>query len=331
MILPWDKLVELALGGYHTILDELYRSFRDSTKFPDPLRYITGETSDFSSAFADLLADMGMTAEVNGMADPIASLSMQNLPILKDWREQYYDNISRYPKTWLWDGITFPSETPVWRPVTEKAVKALKSWKTVTRSDFDKMRRIEKSRAWTITKINNVKTLKHLKTTLQESIQSGDGSKSWYSDVKKDFEKSRLGPAAAELVFRVAATKGWHEGQARILEEKPIGELFPYVNVITINDSRRSQACYMMSYSGLDKTSVYNRRDPAYLKNRTPRHYNCRCRDSFMTVAQAARAGVQEAQEWLKTGKRPDKFEMVPYFEVPMPKGWIPLSLSLKA
>lgn len=331
MILPWDKLVDLALGGYRSLLDELYYAFKESDRFPDPFRFINKETSDFSQAFAELLADVGMASELGGMADPLLSLTMDNVPLLRDWREQYYTNINRFPKTWLWDGITFPSDTTVWRPVSEKAVKAIKSWKVANRSDFDKMKRVEKSRAWTITKINNLKTLKHLKKTLHESIETGDGSKSWYSDVKKDFEKSRLGPAAAELVFRVASTKGWHEGQAKLLESAPVGELFPYVNVITINDSRRSQACYMMSYSGMDKTSVYNRRDPAYLRNRTPRHYNCRCRDSFMTVAQAARAGVAEAEEWLKTGKRPDKFEMVPYFEVPMPKGWIPLSLSLKA
>lgn len=329
MVLPWDKLVRLALGGYDDLLKELFSDFRDASFFPDPVRYLLSKASSFGIEFADLLADLGMAATINGAADPFYSLTIKDVPVIRDWREKYYQNISQYPKTWLWDGITFPSNTPAFRPVTQSAVKALKSWNVVSRKDFDRLRRIEKSRSWTITNINSQKARLKIRESLSQALQQGSGRIDWYKTVRDEFDKSRLGPAAAELVFRVAATKAWHEGQARIIKESPIGELFPYVNVITINDSRRSLACAMMAHSGLDKTSIYNRDDPAYLKNRTPRHYNCRCRDSFLTVAQAARMGVLEAQEWLKSGKRPVKFEMVPYFEVPMPKGWIPLSLKV--
>lgn len=331
MILPWDKLVKLALAGYDDLLDEFLRELRGIERYPDPARMVASELGTFEEQLAALIADLGMSSAINGMADPIGSLTIRNVPILKSWRAEHYAELERYPRINLWDGIAFPSETPAWRPVTERAVESLRSWNVVKREEFDKLGRNEASRAWTITGVNSRKSIASIRETLGKAIESGASRVQWYQTAKPAFDKSRLGPAAAELVFRVAATKAWHEGQARIIQNPVIGQLLPYVKVHTINDTRRRVACTMMSRNGLNGTSIYNRNDPAYIHSRTPRGFNCRCRDSFITVAQAARNGVHEAIEWQNTGKQPTKFEMVPYFEVPMPKGWIPLSMGVAA
>lgn len=328
MILPWDKLVNLALAGYSDIVERLFGNLTRLDWIPDPeLALVSELTGDFDNDFSAILADMGMTSYLNGMADPLRSMTIQNVPIIKEWRGDYYRQLEQQPRTWLWDGISFPSETKLWRPVTEKAVAAIKKWDVVKREDFDKLSGIQKSNSWTITGMNTVKAINKIKKSIAQATEDGTGRIPWYKTVKKEFDKSNLGPASAELVFRVAATKTWHEGQQRTMDNPIIGQLFPYVKVYTINDSRRTIACAMMADSGIGKSSIYRRDDPAYINNRTPRHYNCRCRDSVMTVRQAAREGVPEAMEWLKSGVAPVSPVRVPYFEVPMPKGWIPISL----
>lgn len=327
MILPWDKLVTLALGGYSDLLERFFNGLLQHIRMPDPGRFLGFELHNhFDEEFANLVADLGMTSELGGMADPLASLTIRNVPIIKSWRDKYYQRIERYPRVGLWDGINFPSDTTAWRPVAEKAVEAINKWQVVPRREFDRMARKQRSQAWTITKINSRKTLETIRQSLAQLPNNGKGRVEWYKTVQNEFDKSRLGPAAAELVYRVTASRGWHEGMAKTISNPVVGQLFPYVHVITINDSRRSAACAMMSHSGLNRTSVYNRLDPAYIHNRTPRHFNCRCLDSYMTVRQAARLGVQEAIEWDRTGEKPAKFQFVDYFEVPMPKGWIPLN-----
>lgn len=276
MVLPWDKLVRLALAGYDDLLSRFFESVFDLDRYPDPVRFVLGETNDLGVDFANLLADAGMAAELNGMADPLASITLKDMPVLRSWRQQYYNQLQLQPYTFLWDGINFPSDTNAWRPVTVKAVETLKTWKAVTRDQFDRMSRQQRSNAFVITKLNAKKTLVKLRDSISDAIESGTSRVNWYKSVKKDFDKSRLGPAAAELVFRVVTTKSWHEGQKKIVEENArIGNLFPYVRVFTINDARRTIACKMMSNGGLGKTSVYNRLDPAYINNRTPRHFNC--------------------------------------------------------
>lgn len=328
MILPWDKLVNLALAGYGDAVDRLMGELKRIDFVPDPGLLLASEiTGDFDDKFAAILADMGMSSYLNGMADPLMSLTVENVPVIKEWRSDYWNELQRYPKTWLWDGITFPSNTPAWRPVTEKAVTAIKKWDVVSRYDFDRLSRFERSNAWTITGINTRKSLNKIRQNIIQVQESGASRNQWYTTVKKEFDKSNLGPSSAMLVYAVAATKSFHEGMQRTVDNPVISGLLPYVKVFTINDSRRTIACGMMANGGIGKSAIYRRDDPAYIHNRTPRHFNCRCKDSFMTVRQAAREGVPEAMEWLKTGTPPVKPVRVPYFEVPMPKGWTPISL----
>lgn len=328
MILPWDKLVDLALAGYSDIVDRLFGEFKRLDYIPDPeLALVSELTGNFDDQFAAILADLGMTSYLNGAADPLFKLTVKDVPVIKEWRGDYFKQIEQQPRTWIWDGITFPSQQKIWRPVAENAVKAIKNWNVMDRADFDKLSRVERSKAWTVTGINTQKSLNKIRSEVKKSIDTGSSRVQWYKSVVKEFNKANLGPARAELVYRVASTRGWHEGQQKTISDPAIGRLFPYVKVYTINDSRRTIACAMMAKNGINGTSIYRRDDPAYVNNRTPRHYNCRCRDSFITVRQAARFGIPEAIEWLKTGIEPASPVRVPYFEVPMPKGWTPLPL----
>lgn len=332
MILPWDKLVRLAMAGYRDVVGPLFHALETIDVTDDPERLLDASFDElFEAELANITADAGMAAQLNGMADPLYSLTLKNMPILRQWRREYYSELEKIPRVGLWDGITFPSATPAWRPVAERAVKAIRKWNVADRATFDKLSRDERSKAWTITGINSKKTLAKIKESLADTFDSGVGRVGWYKSIRSTFKRSRLGPSAAELVYRVATTRGWHEGQNRTVNNPLISPLFPYVRVITINDSRRTLACAMMATHGLNKIDVYRRDDPAYLVNRTPRHFNCRCRDVYLTPWQAARLGVSEAIEWTKTGIAPKSPEHVPYFEVPMPEGWTPLDLSLAA
>lgn len=333
MILPWDKLVTLALAGYTDATERLFNSvIRHGENAPNLFDLFADEVrGGFDEEFASLLADLEMASYLNGAAEPLGKLTIKNLPLVRSWRGDYYKQLERIPRVGLWDGISFPSETKVWRPVAEKAVEAVKQWNVVKRDDFDQLADAQRSRAWTITGINSQKALEKIRQSVATLPDTGASRIQWYHTVKQEFDKSALGPARAELVYRVASTRMWAEGAAKTVSNPVITNLLPYVKVYTINDSRRTIACRMMSRNGINGSAIYRKDDPAYIHNRTPRHYNCRCHDSYMTVAQAARAGVPEAIEWQKTGKPPEKPYFVPYFEVPMPPGWIPLPYGVAA
>jgi hypothetical protein len=330
MRLPFDKLIDLALAGYRDALEgfvEALAAFGDA----DPLLALQGAVPGLVDDARGLLADEMFAAFVDGFAAPLASLTLQSLPVLRSWRPDLYSQLFFQPplrehlgEDELWDGVNFPSETPAWRPVAEAAVRRVKKWRVLQRQDFDRLRTRAKSMAWTVTGINSKKALAKVKASLARALPGGTSRADWAREVAPVFAKANLGPASMELVYRVAASRFWHQGQADLANNPIIGDAFPYVQVVTINDSRRTVACATMAHSGIGRTSVYRYDDPAYLRNRTPRHYNCRCKDRLLTVFQAARLNVPEAVEWERTGVRP-KPTFVPYFEVEMPRGWVPL------
>jgi hypothetical protein len=77
----------------------------------------------------------------------------------------------------------------------------------------------------------------------------------------------------------------------------------------------------MLGQLGLNGTGIYRRDDPFWDHFTPPNGFNCRCGVRILTVDAAARAGVQEAKQWLASGQRPatpeHRFSAIPFPPTP--------------
>jgi hypothetical protein len=101
-----------------------------------------------------------------------------------------------------------------------------------------------------------------------------------------------------------------------------LNQLFPYVQMYPIQDSRTPTEHLALETSGLDGTGIYRRDDPFLKpwwrlqstwerKGRSP----CRCASNNLTVEAASRKGVSEAKQWHATGIPPTRPTWVHHFE----------------
>lgn len=209
-----------------------------------------------------------------------------------------------------WDG------NKAWMPIVSAAVRSVGKLRPMLDWIYEAASPAVRQQAFTVTGLASQRAVEQVQKTLVKAMADGVSFPGWYNLAKQSLATGAVGIPQARSIYRFVDSQAFHRGQDMILRDPLVGDQFPYVFVYTIRDSRLSEECRQMSKRGLNGTPCYRRDDPAYIRNRTPRHPNCRCHDSVMTVSQAARLGVGEAVQWEKTGDRPYAPAYVPYFEV---------------
>lgn len=208
-----------------------------------------------------------------------------------------------------------------WMPLVSAAVRHLEGLRPMLDWVFESVAPATRKQAFTVTGIAIQKALESVQKSLVKALEQGQSFPTWYEVARKALATGPVGISRAQAIYRFNGSQAFHNGQERVMNDPIVGNRFPYIFVHTIRDSRISEPCRIMGKSGLRghggrRTACFRRDDPAYIRNRTPRHINCRCKDSPMTVSQAAKLGIREAVQWELTGETPLIPSHVPYFEV---------------
>lgn len=217
--------------------------------------------------------------------------------------------------------IIFPELEPgvprIRFPLLERAVDDLAERQILTRPQFDRVEREMKQRAFTVARIDSTEVIGQLRDMLQEDIRAGTSLESFTRRVEEELGTSPIGPAHLENVYRTNTQSALAGGQATIANNPVVREVFPYARYSPIDDGRVREEHLALATLGLNGTNIYRADDPMWQWFTPPWDYNCRCGKTFMTLRQAAAAGVQEARRWLRTGVPPEvpehRLEQIPF------------------
>lgn len=203
---------------------------------------------------------------------------------------------------WPWDD----GEPTVRFPLLEKAAESLSQRGILTRSDFDAAAEAIRSRAFTVARQQSADSIDQIRRALTADVQEGTSWKSFANRIAELTEVSPMGPAHLETVYRTNVQAAFRDGRETLLQNPIVDEVFPYQEYFATRDGRVRPDHLALEKLGLDGTGVYRRDDPFWDYFTPPWDYNCRCGASPLTIDAAARKGVKEAQEWLRTGKPPE-------------------------
>lgn len=217
------------------------------------------------------------------------------------------------------EGPPPPTATPSWPwgdgepvvrfPLLEKAAESLSQRGILTRDDFDAASETIRSRAFTVARQQSTEAIEQIRTALTKDIQDGTSLRSFSARIADLAEASPIGTSHLETVYRTNVQAAFRDGRETLLQNRIVDEVFPYQEYIPIRDGRVRPDHLALEKLGLSGTGVYRRDDPFWDYFTPPWDYNCRCGASPLTIDAAARKGVREAQDWLKTGRPPEQPE----------------------
>lgn len=213
-----------------------------------------------------------------------------------------------------------PEEPIVSFPIIEEAAKFLAEKTVLTRPMFDQLSDEAKKTAFTVARISSEDALAKIQTMLVEDVRTGGTLAEFREALNESLDTSALSPWHQENVYRTNIGQAQEEGKQRIANHPLVTSEFPYVAVSVTHDSRLRETHRWFYENGLNGTNIY-RRDDHVIQKFWPAtwDYSCRCGSILLSVKDAARRGVKEAIEWLRTGEPPASPEYVshPPFEPP--------------
>jgi hypothetical protein len=191
--------------------------------------------------------------------------------------------------------------------MVDEAAKVLRSRVAMTRPEFDALSDEARRRAFTVAGEQTEKTVGKVRDVLADLTEAGPTLPDFARIVEEEVGPGTfLSPGHRETVYRNGISQAFSDGMDKILATPLVDDAFPFAGVYAIHDDRVRKTHLMMETLGIDGTHVFYRNDPVFIKYRGPLDWGCRCGWSPMTVRQAARAGVLEAAEWLRTGHPPE-------------------------
>lgn len=199
-----------------------------------------------------------------------------------------------------------PPGEPILRfPLLERARESLLERNVFTREQFDQLSAAARDRAFTAAYIDSEETLEDIRDALAETIQQGPSLRVFREKIEEAIQGSPIGPAHVELVYRNGAQQAFSDGLTTIANHPIVSELFPYCEYLVIDDQRLRSRHRQLAKLGLNGTAIYRSDDPFWDYWTPPNGHNCRCGRNYLTIEAAARKGVAEAKEWLRTGRPP--------------------------
>lgn len=221
-----------------------------------------------------------------------------------------------------------PASFPEDRPrllYQELAASFLESAKAVPPSIFHNLDASAKRSAEFIAHAQTEETARRLSNTLADSIREGKGLRAFQQSARDILDGSPLSDWALETTYRTNGGRAYAAGQQFALSLPVVRDGFPYVAYFATHDDRTEHNHLMMERLGLDGTNIYRRDDPVIIKFWPPWRWSCRCHAVPINIAEAARRGVREAQQWLDTGRPPAMPEYVAEPPFDLPRGWAPV------
>jgi hypothetical protein len=190
-------------------------------------------------------------------------------------------------------------------PLIEIAAKRLAERNIMTRQQWEAVDKYAQERAFFITAPISTDTIDRIRNVLVYDVDEGTSRKGFEKAVSEALDGSPIGRAHLENVYRTNLQAAFRDGRETLASNPIVAAAFPYQAYDAIRDTRVRHDHLEMESLGLDGTNVFRRDDPVWDYFTPPWDYNCRCGVNLLTIDAAARAGVREAKEWLRTGKPP--------------------------
>ncbi len=195
-------------------------------------------------------------------------------------------------------------------PTYEWALEALAEKRLVTREEWDQLEAEELGNAFTVAGLETDAALARVRDALATTLREGF--------TLEEFKEAAgpanfLSDAHAETVFRTNLHQGYSDGKLALVEHPAVADAFPYATFDPIHDDRVRKTHRALASQGLDGTNVYRVDDPVWQAIRPPFDFNCRCAWGPLTIRQAARKGVKEAETWLEEERPPASPQHVPW------------------
>lgn len=189
-------------------------------------------------------------------------------------------------------------------PVVEDALEVLADAPALARPDFRATAAAVKEGAFAITGDLTDSTVADVRDLLAENLAKGADREAFVDAVVTRLgEGGPLSESHVENIFRTNVAAAMSDGQDRALKAPLVVDAFPYRAYYATSDTRVRKEHRALEKLGLDGTNIYRADDPSFIKFRPPWDFQCRCSWTPVTVEQAARRGVREAQEWLERVK----------------------------
>lgn len=183
--------------------------------------------------------------------------------------------------------------------------------------------------AFTVARAQTVKAVEAVRDAIAEDIRQGGTLREFRANIADALEASPLGDAETETLYRTHVGRAYASGKAAVFEMPEVRSAVPYLRYVATHDTRVRDEHLALETLGLNGTGIYRSDDPIWRLFYPPWDWNCRCEVIPLSLKAAARAGVREAQEWLRTGKPPAVPEWVEIPDFPLPRGWVPVGRRL--
>lgn len=201
--------------------------------------------------------------------------------------------------------MPLPDGPGVRLPAIEASVKHLAALRLMDQASFHRLEEDARRGAFTVARIASEDAMERIRAAVMEDVRDGGTLRQFRQRVEDALGASMLDPRHLEVVYRVNVAKAQTAGLMESLAHPLIHDEFPYLAYHATHDARARDDHLAMESLGLNGTNIYRRDDPVWRVFLPPWDFNCRCMVTPMTVKEAARAGVKEAQAWLDSGEPP--------------------------
>jgi SPP1 gp7 family putative phage head morphogenesis protein len=264
---------------------------------------ITGEIYDLQRGISSDLSASMLAGQLTGMADAWTAMPAEafeppaTLPGAPPLPPQPPPSIAE---------MFGPDEPPprVSFPVLDDAIEVLKEAPAQALPDFRATAAAVKQGAFAITGDLTDAAVADVRDLLTENLQRGPDREAFIDAVIDRLgEGGPLSESHIEQIFRTNTASAISDGMSKSLDNPLVSDAFPYRAFFSTSDNRARATHRALEHLGLDNTNIYRSDDPTWTKFRPPFDFNCRCSWSPVSVEQASRRGVTEAQEWFERAK----------------------------
>lgn len=315
-----DALIDRGAAGGIAISEEIRARIREAVKkkvpWPELLTQVRQIIAEYEPLLARTLSDSMLAAWLTAGEKLASRIDFQP------------------PRGGPPFDFTLPADTPdegepvVFFPQIERAAMGLAAKQALTRPQYDALAETARMQAFTVAKLTSLDAIERIQRLLEQDIREGGTLREFQARVDAALGESMLSPGHQENIYRTNVGQAYADGQRRMLAHPIIGEEFPYVAYESVADSRRRPEHGWFATHGLNGTNCYRTDDPTIQKFWPPFGFQCRCGATMLTIEQAARRGVAEANRWVESGEQPvvPQFVKAPSFD--LPPGWVRLSVD---
>ncbi len=277
-------------------------------------------------SFIGMLDENAIVAEARKMLarwQPILAQHLTNATILT-WIGGYAEEAAHLPphvaeimrNVHAWRPIDVPtlpglldlgdaSPPAVRFPRIEKAAESLFRRSLLTRPQYDLLTANARQAAFTVAYVDDTAVIGKIRDALAESAREGATLPGFRAKVLEKLGESPIGPSHLENVYRTGLMSAFRDGKESLAQNPIVQEIFRYRRFVATHDGRVRDDHLAFETFGLEGGPIYRTDDPVWDIASPPLGYQCRCSTTLLRVADAARYGVKEAQETLRTGRPP--------------------------